>query len=349
MKFVKNKKLDQRLNELNLPIDTQAELKSFITAQLKLLTYAHVDIPFAFQIAELLNPGEGEILSVKGGHDSLKHLFLERIAHHEGALRTESAIEKLLFKNGVIEGVELASQEGTILSRYVIWNTDLKKLGNYLPNTFRYRSLRKSIQKISPSALWFSCSFEVPSKFIPQPMGDNIIFISKPDEALEGTNFLYIQIKKRQEQKTEISVSYLLPCQWLEKSPGEFAPLYEKIKNSLHFLMPFSENDLKLTFPLEKRPEESETLFPLGDNDFEILKQSAQNHPVYSLKPSSFKDLFPLTYKTPTPNFFLTSPEILGSMGYEGRFMLGLKVTDIIWQDVEKEKRRAMKLEKRIA
>ena len=98
---------------------------------------------------------------------------------------------------------------------------------------------------------------------------------------------------------------------------------------------------------MEEEPEG--TLFPLRDNDFEIFRETAREHPVYSLQPKSFTDLFPLSFKTAAPNLFVTAPEILGSLGYEGKYMLGLKVTDLIWQDVEKEKRRAMKLERRIA
>ena len=171
MKFVRSHGLDRRLDSLGLPTDQNADLKSFITAQLNLITYSHVDSPFAFQVAELLNPSEGEILSIQGGHHYLKQLFLDRIVHHEGAYRPEAKIEKLLFRKGAFEGVQLAGFEGNILARYVIWNTQLKRLMDYLPKMLRFYFLKKMIGNLKPAAHWFSSQYEVPSALIPPRCG----------------------------------------------------------------------------------------------------------------------------------------------------------------------------------
>jgi len=349
MKFVKSHGLDQRLGELGISIDKNSSLKSFIMAQLKLVTYTHMESPFAFQVAELLNPSEGEILSVQGGHQYLKKLFLERVNHHEGAYRPESKIEELLYKNGIFEGAKLAGLEGNILSRYIIWNTDLKRLTDYLPKQFRYRKLKKIIRNLNPSAHWFTSHYLLPKKFIPKPMKKNLIIIEDPDKDLFETNFLYVQVKDKNQETTKLSVSYLLKPEALKADDSYFSPIHQKILETLRFIIPFADHHLTHFFPTTQKVKNEETLFPLGDDDFEIFKQTARAHPIYFQKAKSFVDLFPISYKTPAPNLYLTSSEILGSMGYEGKFMLGLKITDLIWNDVEKEKKHAMKLERRIA
>lgn len=349
MKFVKSHGLDEKLTDLGLPLNGDETLKSFIMAQLKLVTYSHTDKPFAFQVAELLNPSEGEIFSVKGGHQYLKKLFIDRIEHHEGAYRPEAKIEKLLFRDGIFEGAQLTGTEGMILARYVIWNTQLKRLTDYLPSLFRFRKLRNKIQKIKPNLHWFTAYYDVPIEFIPPPMRENMLVIEDPNQNLQGTNFLYIQLQNKNHNNARLSVSYLLSPDSLNADEDSFRPMHDHILEVLRNLLPFAGEKLVHTFPQSVPKQNEDTLFPLKENDFEIFKQTAYQHPVYQLNVKSFTDLFPIGFKTPAPNFFLTAPEILGGLGYEGKFMLGLKVTDLIWQDVEKEKKRAMKLERRIA
>jgi len=348
-KFIKSLELDKKLSTFNLPLEANPALKSFILSQIKLLTYAHASEPFAYQVADLINPSEGEILSIRGGHNYLKKLFIDRIQHHEGGYRPDAKIEQLLFKNGIFEGVRLAGIEGNILSRYVIWNSQIKPLADFLPDLWRFRGLRKSIQKLEPDCHWFTAHFSVPTNFIPDPMHDNMLVIGNPAAPLEGTNYLYIQRKELNNANTRLSVSYLLPKIELESPFEKFNKIHQEILAILHNLIPFAEKQLVLQFPLPQNDEVTDTLFPLKDNDFEIFRQTAIEHAIYNLETADFSDLFPLSYKTPAPNFFVTSPEILASLGYEGKYMLGLKVTDIIWKDVEKEKKHAMKTERRIA
>lgn len=349
MKFVRAHGLDKHLHDLPLPLKQVPELASFIMAQLKLVTYVHNENPFAFQVAELLNPSEGEIFSVRGGHQQLKRLFIERVEHHEGAYRPEAQIENILYRDGIFEGVSLSGLEGNILAKYVIWNTHLKKLGEYLPKLWRFRGLSKAIQKIKPTAHWFTTNFELPAQFIPPMMKENLILIQDPDKDLRGENFLYVQLKLKDSFTAKLSVSYLQEPAALDFDESAFLSLHQKIKLMLLELMPFAGDNLVNTFPLSEKTENDETLFPLEENDFEIFKESAQQNAIYDFKAKSFSDLFPLTYKTAAPNLFLTAPEIMGSLGYEGKFMLGLKVTDLIWEDVKKEKKWAMKNERRIA
>ncbi|OGQ06614.1 MAG: hypothetical protein A3G32_01835 [Deltaproteobacteria bacterium RIFCSPLOWO2_12_FULL_40_28] len=350
-KFLQVHDLNKKATDLGFK-DTPPDLSAFLKAQLKLLTYTHNEDPFVFQVAELLNPNEGEILSVQAGHQHLKQIFLDRIAHHDGVLRSNVKIDHLLFRNGLFHGAKLAGNDGNILSRYIIWNTQLKPLLPYLPKLMRFWWLKKAIREVKPKAHWFTTQFEIDYTLIPLPMKENILYVHNPNSELSGTNFLYIQLYKRaaqESQKTVISVSYLLAPGYLDEKLKIFEGFHAKIKEILEFLIPFSQKSLELVFPLPHKASEEETLFPLREDDFEVFKQNAATHPVYEVKTKTFADLFPISYKTPSPNFFLTSPEILGGLGYEGKYMMGLKVTDLIWSEVEREKKRAMKVEQRIA
>lgn len=346
-KFIKEKSLNQRWEDLGLQLNPS--LKSFFMSQLKLLIYNHNKNPFAFQVAELLNPGEGEVLSIKGGHNDLKKIFLERIEHHEGAVRSECIIDELLYRNGIFEGVKLHGNAGSVLARYLVWNTEISKLADYLPSGFRFRKIRKQISKIKPSHHWYTCQFSIPKKFIPSPMKENLLCIRGESYKLEEGNYLYLQVHQEDAINAKLSVSYLCDTTWLEKDFQDFDRIHQSILDYLKSLFPFSGSHCQLVFPLQERDENLETLFPLKDNPFETFKKNARSHPICSNEAKSFSDLFPISHRTPAPNLFLSAPEILSSLGYEGKYMLGLKVTDLIWDDVEKEKKRAMKSEKRIA
>ncbi|MBX7149228.1 hypothetical protein K1X76_09075 [bacterium] len=344
-KFVKMSTLHYTLNDIDAPSQNSV-LGNFLDAQLNLILPHRNNPVFAFQMADLLNPSDGEILSMQGGQNALKKLFIERIQHHEGAYRPDAKIEKLLYKNGIFEGATLAGSDGTILSRYVIWNTQIEKLLPYLPSLFRFRKIRKFAKSLKPKAYWHTCFFEVPTELLPPPMHNNLLILNGTN--MIGIDYLYVQLKRKSDFTT-IAVNYLLDKSQMEADFEFFNELHDNIMKKLWDLIPFSESKLNLTFPLMSKKEDEDTLFPMKENDFEIFKQQALMHPVFETNHKNFTDLFPLDYKTPSPNFLLTAPEILGHFGFEAKFMLGLNVTDLIWADVEKEKKRAMKLEQRIA
>jgi uncharacterized protein YozE (UPF0346 family) len=112
-------------------------------------------------------------------------------------------------------------------------------------------------------------------------------------------------------------------------------------------LLPFSEGKFHLSFPLsDDRLEAKDTLFPMEKTDFEIFLENAAANPVYEVEPRSFGDLFPISNRTPFKNLFLTSPEILATLGFEGKFLLGLKTIDLIWEDTEGAKQKSARKRK---
>lgn len=348
-KFIKEHALNQKISHQNHSWKENDWIKYFFKAQIQLLTHSFLDDPFLFQAAELLNPSDGEILSIRGGHHFLKDIFLNRIKSHEGHYRHDSHIEEMIIEDGVFTGIKVSDSEAPILSRYIVWNTDLKKLTEYLPPLFRFRKLKKEIKKIEPYAHWFTCQFRIKTKWISESMQENLIMVSNPNEKLEGDNYLYIQLEKEEEEEdTTISVNYLLPKKQLEKNDQYFTLIHKRIQKKIMALIPFSVKGIEYIFPLQET-KQTDTLFPLEEDHFKLFRHYAMNNPVYEIQTKGFKDLFPLDFKTPAPNLFLTSQEIGQNLGSEGQFMLGLKVTDCIWNDVKEVKKNAMKGKRRIA
>jgi hypothetical protein len=121
------------------------------------------------------------------------------------------------------------------------------------------------------------------------------------------------------------------------------------IRERLIELLPFSDTSLTQVFPLAQPTQDLTTLFPLEENDFEIFRHRVRENGISHNSAKNFMDQFPLHYQTAAPNFLITHPRVFGAFGLESKLILGLKITDIIWQEVDKSKKRAMKSERRIA
>lgn len=348
--FTREHKLDSKCKPFLNLIKDRPTLDAFFKAQYILGFQSWMTEPFEYQIAELLNPGDGEVFSVISGQRSLKNLLMDRITNHDGYVRKKCSPRQLLMRNGVMEGVELAESQETILSRYVIWNHSLKQLQDILPDKWRYRNLKKQCPAFEPTFHWFTTRFQIESDFIPDPMKSNLVIVRNPKEELLGANFLYATLSERSRGgMTYIDVHFLMPKSALEENHAFFAPYFEQIRESLCRVMPFADKSLKQVFPLSGDSEDMDTLFPMNENDFDVFQYSAAANGILQNKSSNFADLFELNYRTPTQNLFLTHPYVFHGLGLDAKLTLGLKITDLIWQEVEKDKKRAMKSERRIA
>lgn len=349
-KFIKAQNLNEKNSLFKLLTKNSPKVGQFLHAQ-HILAFNHFfQNPFNYQISELFNLGDGEIFSVHQGIAALKRMLKDRIVHYDGSLRKKHQIRKLLFRNGVFEGVELDDADGNILCKYLIWNMSPLKLAPLLPKKWRFFKLRNQCKKFKHPFCWFTARFEVLSDFIPEPMKENVIFIDDPKKELVNDNFLYIQLKKSKfEKMATVDVNFLLPTSSLNEDENYFAPYFTAIREKITFLMPFSESSLKLKFPLKSADEPTDTLFPLNDNDFDIFKHNATHLGVGTIDEGNFLNLIKMNYKTTAPNFYITHPHIFSGFGLDSKLILGLKVTDLIWHEVEKVKRRAMRSERRIA
>ncbi|MBU1918274.1 hypothetical protein KKF63_09135 [bacterium] len=349
-KFINEQSLNEKSTDFINLLKQDPRLKSFFSSQFLLGYQQFCDSPFAYQISALLNPGDGEIFNVYAGLQHLKKILHERITHYDGAVRNDVQINSLLFRNGIFEGLELDEAHGQILCKYVIWNDDLNKLKDLLPRKWRFRQLRKQCAPRHDPFYWFTTRFSVPTVYLPNPMRNNVIMINNPEKELIGDNFLYLQLNNNPvESETQIHVNFLLPQSALSEDEEFFDSYFEAIKQSMIKLMPFSDNDIQFDFPTKSKDMPTDTLFPLTENDFEIFRHAAAQNSVSHQVDKHFINLFKLDYRTPAPNFYLSHPDIFTAFGLDAKLMLGLKITDNIWSEVEKVKKRAMKTERRIA
>jgi hypothetical protein len=349
-KFIQEQNINDKSQEYQSLMSKDSTLAAYFKAQVLLAYQSFVPKPFAYQIAELFNPGDGEIFGIHGGIKTIKNMLYDRIRHYDGIIRKKTQIKALLFRNGAFDGVQIDDQQNAILSKYLIWNGSLEKLGKVLPNKWRFRKLKKFTEGFEFDHHWFTAKFTVDRKYIPEPMKGNVISIIDPKKELIGDNLLYLQIKRdKVDQEAIISVNFLLPHTALNEGDEFFESYFKTIKESLLKLLPFSHKSLKQSFPLASKEQKHDTLFPLNENDFEVFKYSAAKYGVSTQQQSNFMDLFQLHYKTPAPNFYISNSEIFQAFGMESKLMLGLKITDLIWKEVDKVKKRAMKSEKRIA
>ena len=325
-------------------------LNVFFEAQYLLAYQTLMDNPLSYQIAELLNPSDGEVFSMISGARSLKNLLLERIVSHDGHVRKKCSVSQLLTRNGTVEGIELAESQEQVLARYVLWNAPLGKLASLVPNKWRYRGFKKSFQNFETPSHWFSTRYIIKHEYVPTPMKKNLILVQDPKKELQGANFLFVNVSEPSRSgQCYIDVHFLLPKSALSENYEFFVPYFKAVEQNLLKVLPFAERELRHVFPLRSDAQSVDTLFPMNENDFDVFKYSAENNGVLQKQAKTFLDLFQLNFKTPFPNFFISHPYVFYGLGLDSKLTLGLKITDLIWQEVEKDKKRAMKSERRIA
>lgn len=350
-KFVKATGLNQRIAEFTDDLGGNGEVRTFLECQLKLLSHTHSENPFTYQIAKSLGNDNCMLFEVKGGIGHLKKLFLDKIEAYNGKVKNEVTIENFAFEKRKVQALKLGGFEGMIGCRYVLWNDEIQKIAPFFPKNLWTRRLLKRIEAIQPKNYHFSIQYELEDDVIPVGMRENALVVGNPEEELSGANFLHLNHFRPSEGDLPgpslLTVSYLLHAKLLQEPPSFFNNLHEEITSRLHKLMPFSAGKVRLKFPLEEKiPEEEGVLFTLEKSDFDIFRENARANPVYELSPKNFGDLFPIHNMTLFKNLFFTSPEILASLGFEGKFLLGLKTIDLIWNEVEAGQKKAIKQRK---
>ena len=350
-KFVQQTGLSQRVSDYVARLGADSEVRAFLEGQLKMLSHTHSENPFTYQIAKALSNENCVLFEVKGGIGHLKKLFLDKIESFGGRVKNEAAIERVAFEKRKAKGVQLGGFEGMIGCRYLLWNDEIRGLKNYLPRNFWTRRLLNRIDGIKPHFYHFSIQYQLDPQVIPMGMRENLLFIGDPEAELTGPNFLHLNIYQPAQNDPKglayLTVSYLLEAEKLGQAAEGFHTVHDQITQILKKLMPFSDGRLQLHFPLEgKEPESQEMLFPTEKSDFEIFRENAAANPIHAVAPRDFGELFPLHHRTAYKNLFLTSPEILAALGFEGKFLLGLKTIDVIWNEVEAGKKKAIKQRK---
>jgi hypothetical protein len=350
--FVKQTGLNQRIKEATDSLGSNREVQALLECQVKFLSQTHSENPFLYQIAKTLSTDNCMLFEVQGGLGHLKKLFLDKIEQFSGKVKNEVRIEGFQFEKRHLRSIQLGGFEGALGCKYLLWNDEVRGIKEFLPKKFRNRRLVKKIKSIQPKFYHFSIQYELDPNVIPVGMRENLLFIGDPEQPLTGVNFLHLNLFHRPGEDGEtpptlLTVSYLLEAERLQEPAEFFQAIHKDISAILHRLLPFSEQRIRLSFPLSQpRSGEPGTLFPMEKSDFEIFRENASANPVYQLAPQRFGDLFPINNRTAYKNLFLTSPEILAALGSEGKFLLGLKTIDLIWGEVETSRKKVIKQRK---
>jgi len=349
--FVKRNGLDQRISEYTSHLGSNQEVRAFLESQLKFLSQTHSENPFTYQITKTLSNDNCCLFEIKGGIGHLKKLFLNKIGQFNGEVKNEVRVEAFNFENRHLRSISLGGFEGVLNCRYLLWNDEIRGLKEFLPKNFRTQRMIKKVESFTPRYYHFSIQYRLDPHIIPVGMRENLLLIEDPEQDLKGENFLHLNLFQPAEEdidhKAFLTVSYLLEEGKIHEPSSFFSEIHQRITEKLQKLIPFSEKRFQLSFPLPKgEVEEEETLFPMEKSDFEIFRENAIANPVYHIAPQSFGDLFPISNRTPYKNLYITSPEILAALGFEGKFLLGLKTIALIWEQVEASRKKAIKQRK---
>ncbi len=350
-KFIKENHLDLTISDWAQMLNLNEEIGCFLEAQLKLLSNLHSDTVFSYPLAKLLANQNSVLFDVKGGKGQLEKLFLNKIEAYSGKVKNEVKIENIVIEKYKVKGIKLGGFEGMIGCKYLIWNQASNTMIPWLPKNILSRWLIRRLEKIKPKYARFSIQYEMDEDVIPVGMKGNALYVKDPSKPLLGPNFLHLHFYypteiQENSRRRNLIVTYLLDAQALSQPEVEFDPIHEEITKNLHELMPFSEEKIKLSFPQEQALNSGDLLFPLEEPDFEVFRKNAAQNQIYEVSAKSFQELFPFSNRTPYRNLVLTGPEILGCIGLEGSFLLGLKTTDVIWGDFERGKQKAIRQRK---
>ncbi len=351
-RLIRENELDRKVGDFFPELDKQSALITFFEGQLRHTSDAFTPNPFIYQMAKFIDHSGKAYFAIEGGVDTLKRLLLQRIAEYGGTILDPFPLNDLHFDRRLhLIHAALGESGGTLFPRHVIWNRPIVDLAPYLPKRLRFRPLAKRIARSKPTHYRFCVQFSLPKAYWPVGMHEEVLIIPAPGEALEGTNCLYLQrSNSAQADQYTLSVHYLLR-EGAQRNPDtEFAERHLFIEEALRSLIPFSDRELKLTFPtsLPDDGAEQTTLFPLVKTPFETFREAAHLHPVYEQETNRFLDLFPLHYKTASRNFFLNAPEVLLYFGLAGQVLLAKKLSRLLRDENTLVREKALRKKKRM-
>ena len=332
--------------------DRHPDLLAMFESQLRFASDAFTTDPFLYQMAKFITLSDTSYCLLEGGIESLKHLLLERIAAYGGNSLSPRQVESLTFERAYLSKVLVSGYESTIHPRYVLWNRPLSDLASFLPDRIRYRRFKRRLSLAKPTHYRFCVQYDLPADYWPVGMHDQALLVVDPRAPYEGENCFYIERLSCRDNRLSMAVHYVLQASALTEPPLTFRERHERIREHLLSIMPFTGDNLRLTFPKQHTDDHldpfQETLFPLERDPFDFFLDAAKLHPVYEGQSDSFADLFPFNYKTPAKNLFLSSPEILMHFGLDGKVILAKKLSQILRDRIQQDKAKALRKKKRM-
>ncbi len=315
--------------------------RSFFQAQIKFFSRYVLIEPLLLQLLLFVVPENLSSFSVKGGLKELKKIFFDKLDYFGGLIHPLNE-DSFTYetKGSEIRGIQLTRYNFPTRCRYLLGNTDIKRIYQELPTPIMalLKGQKKKVAALEASERKGFLQYMVHKNFLPEPMKENVIIISDPEQPLQGTNYLELNIHPLYRNATDaydtlMTVTYCLPVhdQEMDVDPLVIEQLQDQIDQALHKILPFTEGHLKRVFPRDKTPTDQGELFS-SDEDMatsqKILQRKVTYQPVIG---------FP-TMDAPYKNMRVVGPNILEWYGMEGKMIAAMGAVESLWNQELKVK-----------
>ncbi|MDO8462187.1 MAG: hypothetical protein Q7S98_04945, partial [Deltaproteobacteria bacterium] len=125
---------------------------ALLQAQLLFLAQGSLMDPLFFQLCFLLSPETFATFSVKGGITELKKIFYEKIEYFGGTIQKAQDGFELVVEKNEVKGIKLPQYGFVTRCRYLLGNTEVQKIYQMIPKSFRTRKFKKQAAQMKPIA-----------------------------------------------------------------------------------------------------------------------------------------------------------------------------------------------------
>lgn len=299
-------------------------LQQCLRLYFKFLTQSPPMEPLILQLLLFLPPEEGATFSVRGGLRGLKRLFYDKLDYFGGMVHPlNKETFEVLTKGSEVKGIQLSRYNFPTRCRYLLGNTDVKSLYDKLPSSFFSLftgQTKKKVEEMEPVEEKTLIGYQVASEVLPVPLKENVIYVSDPTGALEGPNYLEINLTPLSKPSEGFDTLMTIRCN-VKNEPNDAT--LEEVDRKLHKLLPFSNSHLRRLYPkpaVQNEPAQELELFPSASPGGTAPKK-------ISYSPSLF---FP-SLESPYKNLFVLGPNVLEWLGMEGKMRAALRAVDLIW------------------
>lgn len=253
---------------------------------------------------------------VDGDWESLRELFLEKLANHSGETRTARAAE-LTFSWGKVNGVKLENGE-ELGAGHVIAAMPLDAL---LPMTEKKRPKRlaQCVEALEPAGYRYTLNLVVDEAGVPEGMTSSVFLVGDPEAPLIGDNAVGIYLSQPDDEaRVVVSVTAICPI----PAPGDslddaFADLRVRLRERIDMVMPFFSEHVLLAHSPQEAAEPEGTRHSLSKHlpvPPTVVWRSSLNAAL---------GVSAVPYSIGVKRLTIASRQVLPHLGLEGDFAVG--------------------------
>jgi phytoene dehydrogenase-like protein len=261
---------------------------------------------------------------------TLREMFLEKFASHNGELRTGIPIE-LTFNWGKVTGVKLDDGE-EIGAHHVIAAMPVDELALLAEKKLAKR-LRQCVEGMEVAGYRYVLNLVVKESAIPEGMATTVLVVGDPAAPLSGENALAVFVSEPDEARVLVTVEAVCPIPQADRHLDDaFADLRVALRERLEMVMPFfSQHVLAAHSPNEAAPAER------LEGEYELPKPVAAR-PVWRSTLSGMLGISALPYGVGLKNLSMATTQVMPALGLEGEFATGWCAAKIACQSAGKRK-----------